>query len=122
MITTASPSPSQERRKSGSGFGGGSFIHSHGTKVFMRPRLDGVQDAVAQARFNEKRWVWIQDDQNAYLPAHVVKEHGNNLVDVELENGLVKFVLLSQRNVIDIVLLNNRLRRRVQSLRSKCSL
>ena len=36
------------------GNGGGSFIHSYGSRTFIRPKLDNVLDAVAQAKFNEK--------------------------------------------------------------------
>lgn len=55
----------------------------------MRPRLDGVQDAVAQAQFTEKRWVWVQDDTEAYVRGHIIQENEKDM-EVELENGLVK--------------------------------
>ncbi|OAD73612.1 hypothetical protein PHYBLDRAFT_71839 [Phycomyces blakesleeanus NRRL 1555(-)] len=69
---------------------GGSFIHSYGTKVFLRPRLDMVQDAVAQSRFNEKKWVWVEDIHLGYVAAHILKEE-RDLVQVELENGSTAF-------------------------------
>ncbi|KAF7727660.1 hypothetical protein EC973_007318 [Apophysomyces ossiformis] len=74
---------------------GGSFIHSHGTKVFIRHRPDDVQDVVAQARFNEKKWVWVKDSQRAYAPAQIVTEMENE-VEVELETGLTQLVPLSE--------------------------
>ncbi|KAI8372758.1 P-loop containing nucleoside triphosphate hydrolase protein [Radiomyces spectabilis] len=80
-MITATPSPPMHHS--------GSFIHSHGTKVFVRPRLDGVQDAVAQARFNEKKWVWIQDPQSGYRPAQVIHENQEQ-IEVELDNGQVQ--------------------------------
>lgn len=105
MITTElSPTQQQQRSRRESVMGGGSFIHSHGTKVFMRPRLDGVQDAVAQAKFNEKRWVWIPDEEQAYIRAHIVHEYDKSsnkhkVVEVELENGLVRLIELKREEM-----------------------
>ncbi|KAI9317464.1 P-loop containing nucleoside triphosphate hydrolase protein [Dichotomocladium elegans] len=90
MITTAAApsSPASQRRDSlQQGTIGGSFIHSHGTKVFVPNRIDDVQDAVNQARFSERKWVWVQDDNEAYISAHVLKENNRGKVEVELQNG-----------------------------------
>lgn len=67
---------------------GGSFIHSYGSKKFVRPKLDNVLDAVAQARFNEKKWVWIEDDNEGYVRGHIINEN-NDKVEIEYENGRV---------------------------------
>ncbi|KAI8646805.1 hypothetical protein BD408DRAFT_336436 [Parasitella parasitica] len=69
---------------------GGSFIHSYGSTTFIKPKIDDVLDAVAQAKFNEKRWVWIQDDQEGYVRGHILKEEQDSLVEVEYEQGGVK--------------------------------
>lgn len=87
MITTAT-SPSVQRQQQQKQNLGGSFIHSHGTKVFMRPKLDDVLDAVQQARFNEKRWVWIEHEKYGYVRAHVLQD-SEGVIEVELDSGLV---------------------------------
>jgi myosin heavy chain 9/10/11/14 len=42
------------------------------------PRLsqgtEAARAAVAQAEFNEKKWVWVPDDKDGYLAGWVVKE------------------------------------------------
>ncbi|PHZ15091.1 myosin 1 [Rhizopus microsporus ATCC 52813] len=70
---------------------GGSFIHSYGSKKFVRPKLDNVLDAVAQARFNEKKWVWIEDDNEGYVRGHIINEN-NDKVEIEYESGRTAFV------------------------------
>ncbi|KAI9486952.1 MAG: P-loop containing nucleoside triphosphate hydrolase protein [Benjaminiella poitrasii] len=68
--------------------GGGSFIHSYGSKTFIRPKIDDVLDAVAQAKFNEKKWVWVEDDKKGYVRGHIVNEDGeNDLVEIEYDHG-----------------------------------
>lgn len=47
-----------------------------------------VVDAVAQAAFNEKKWVWVEDKDEGYIAAWIGKEQGEN-VEVHLNNGLV---------------------------------
>lgn len=73
------------------GNGGGSFIHSYGSKTYIRPKLDDVLDAVAQAKFNEKKWVWIQDEQEGYVRGHILLENENG-TDVEFEQGGVSIL------------------------------
>lgn len=48
-----------------------------------------VVDAVAQAAFNEKKWVWVEDKDEGYLSAWVAKENGDQY-EVHLSNGLVR--------------------------------
>ncbi|GJJ73231.1 hypothetical protein EMPS_05589 [Entomortierella parvispora] len=50
-----------------------------------------IVDAVAQAAFNEKKWVWVEDKDEGYLSAWVAKENGDQY-EVHLSNGLVKTV------------------------------
>jgi hypothetical protein len=71
--------------------GGGSFIHSYGSKTYIRPKIDDVLDAVAQAKFNEKKWVWIQDEQEGYVRGHILQEE-NDQVEVEFEQGGVSLL------------------------------
>ncbi|KAG0040078.1 hypothetical protein BGZ82_005326 [Podila clonocystis] len=54
-----------------------------------------VVDAVAQAAFNEKKWVWVEDKDEGYIAAWIGKEEGEN-VEVHLNNGLVKTVHINQ--------------------------
>ncbi|KAG1147752.1 hypothetical protein G6F37_004290 [Rhizopus arrhizus] len=70
---------------------GGSFIHSYGSKKFVRPKLDNVLDAVAQARFNEKKWVWVEDDHEGYVRGHILNEDKDK-IEIEYENGAIAFV------------------------------
>ncbi|KAG1459764.1 hypothetical protein G6F46_005039 [Rhizopus delemar] len=70
---------------------GGSFIHSYGSKKFVRPKLDNVLDAVAQARFNEKKWVWVEDDHEGYVRAHILNEDKDK-IEIEYESGAIAFV------------------------------
>lgn len=66
-----------------------------------------IVDAVAQAAFNEKKWVWVEDKEEGYLSAWVAKEDGDQYV-VHLSNGLVRretergreAFLLSQREKV----------------------
>ncbi|CAO3656403.1 unnamed protein product [Mucor hiemalis] len=85
MTTISSPSasPLNNRRASESI---GSFIHSYGSTKFIKPTVDHVLDAVAQARFNEKKWVWIQDENEGYVRGNIIHE-SENQVEVEYEHG-----------------------------------
>ncbi|KAL0143517.1 P-loop containing nucleoside triphosphate hydrolase protein [Mucor lusitanicus] len=83
-MSSLTASPHQQHTKDY----GGSFIHSYGSKTFIRPKIDDVLDAVAQAKFNEKKWVWIQDDKEGYVRGHVIKEEEEGSdVEVEYERG-----------------------------------
>jgi hypothetical protein len=77
MITASSPNQTR----------GGSFIDSYGSKKFIRPKTDDVLDAVAQARFNEKKWVWVEDINEGYVRGHVLEEDESSQVLIEYENG-----------------------------------
>ncbi|KAF9159040.1 hypothetical protein DFQ26_006988 [Actinomortierella ambigua] len=54
-----------------------------------------VVDAVAQAAFNEKKWVWVEDKDEGYIAAWISKE-SNDQVEVHLNNGMVKVVHINQ--------------------------
>lgn len=69
---------------------GGTFIDSYGSRKFVRQRLDDVMDAVAQARFNEKKWVWIEDDNEGYVRGHILNE-SNDQVEIGYESGGVRY-------------------------------
>lgn len=51
-----------------------------------------VVDAVAQAAFNEKKWVWVEDKEEGYIAGWIAKEEGDQ-VEVHLNNGLVCSIL-----------------------------
>lgn len=84
------PSPLLNKLNGNGGGSAGSFIHSYGSKKYIRPKMDDVLDAVAQARFNEKKWVWIEDDCEGYVRGHVISEYEDDRVEVEYEHGGVK--------------------------------
>lgn len=48
-----------------------------------------VVDAVAQAAFNEKKWVWVEDKEEGYIAGWISREDSDQ-VDVHLNNGLVR--------------------------------
>ncbi|KAG0323583.1 hypothetical protein BGZ99_002716 [Dissophora globulifera] len=50
-----------------------------------------VVDAVAQAAFNEKKWVWVEDKEEGYIAGWIAREDGDQ-VEVHLNNGLVRTV------------------------------
>ncbi|ORZ23708.1 hypothetical protein BCR41DRAFT_244455 [Lobosporangium transversale] len=52
-------------------------------------------DAVAQAAFNEKKWVWVEDKEEGYIAGWISKEDGDQ-VEVHLNNGLVRTVNINQ--------------------------
>ncbi|KAF8986507.1 hypothetical protein BGZ46_000038, partial [Entomortierella lignicola] len=52
-------------------------------------------DAVAQAAFNEKKWVWVEDKEEGYIAGWIAKETDDQ-VEVHLNNGLVKTVNINQ--------------------------
>ena len=36
---------------------------------------DAARAAAEQAEFNEKKWVWIPDDENGYIAGWVIQEY-----------------------------------------------
>jgi hypothetical protein len=73
----------------------GSYIHSHGTKVFLKSHSDRSQDAVAQAAFNEKRWVWAEDPEEAYIAGHILGEIDNGQsLEIALSSGSVGWTFM----------------------------
>jgi hypothetical protein len=50
-----------------------------------------VTDAVAQAEFSEKKWVWVQDKQEGYVAGWITQENGENIT-VELTDTSVRKV------------------------------
>jgi hypothetical protein len=68
----------------------GSYVHSHGTTVFLKSHSDQSQDAVAHAAFNEKRWVWVEDADEAYVAGHILQElEDGQSFEVALSSGSV---------------------------------
>jgi hypothetical protein len=45
-----------------------------------------IHDAVAQAEWAEKKWVWIEHKEEGYIPGSIVGEQGDELT-VELTDG-----------------------------------
>ncbi|CAG8497152.1 329_t:CDS:10 [Acaulospora colombiana] len=59
-------------------------------RISNSARGAGVADAVAQASFNEKKWVWIEDKNEGYVAGYITKEMGEQ-VEVHLNDGSVRF-------------------------------
>jgi myosin protein heavy chain len=47
-----------------------------------------VNDALAQAQWAEKKWVWIVDKEEGFIAGHIVEENGDT-VKVSLLNDTV---------------------------------
>ncbi|CAG8531984.1 6454_t:CDS:10 [Acaulospora morrowiae] len=55
----------------------------------------GVVDAVAQASFNEKKWVWVEDKNAGYIAGHITKDMGEQ-VEVQLDDNSTRVINLSE--------------------------
>ena len=55
------------------------------------PYAHGVNDTLAQSQWAGRKWVWVSDKDEGYVPAHIVTEDGDNMT-VELSNGMVSRV------------------------------
>jgi myosin protein heavy chain len=44
----------------------------------MQPSAEAARAAALQAEFNEKKWVWVPDEDEGYLAGWVVKENTND--------------------------------------------
>ncbi len=53
------------------------------------PFAPGSNDTLEQSQWGEKKWVWVADREEGYLPAAVVAEAAGDSVTVELPNGVV---------------------------------
>jgi hypothetical protein len=66
----------------------------------IRPIL-GVNDALAQAQFAEKKWVWVADKEEGYLAGWITEEKGEKVVvefpdnQVTKKNGLRNQLLIN---------------------------
>jgi len=47
-----------------------------------------INDAMAQAKWAEKKWVWVADKEEGFIAGWIVKENGDN-VEIELTNEQV---------------------------------
>lgn len=65
-----------------------------------------VVDAVAQAAFNEKKWVWVEDKEEGYIAGWIAKEEGDQ-VEVHLNNGQVCPTFLSLSSLLLLLLAVN---------------
>lgn len=51
---------------------------------------NNTTDTAAQAAWAEKKWVWIEDKEECYVPANIVKEDGDT-VTVQLADNSVRY-------------------------------
>jgi len=51
-------------------------------------RRTGIIDAVAQAAFTEKKWVWVVDKEEGYVAGYITKDMGDT-VEVHLNDDTV---------------------------------
>ncbi|KAK9761523.1 class II myosin [Basidiobolus ranarum] len=49
----------------------------------------GVADAVAHAAFAERKWVWVEDEQEGYIAGYITKQEGDK-AEVHLNNDQVR--------------------------------
>jgi hypothetical protein len=51
-------------------------------------------NVVAQAAFNEQKWVWVEDADEGYLAGQIISEdESQQIIEVALSNGKVDFVM-----------------------------
>lgn len=55
----------------------------------MRRELNVVKGIEGENDFSGKRYVWLQDPQNAFVKGWVVAELGNNRILVQTDDGTV---------------------------------
>ncbi|CAI2199620.1 1168_t:CDS:2, partial [Funneliformis geosporum] len=76
-----------------------SLIYSPGGEIFRRistsSRGAGVADAIAQATFNEKKWVWVEDKEAGYVAGYITKEMGEQ-VEIHFNDNLSRIVNVSE--------------------------
>ncbi len=58
------------------------------SQYLERISTNAVNDALAQAQWAEKKWVWLVDKKDGYLPASIISENGDQAT-VQLEDGTV---------------------------------
>lgn len=57
----------------------------------MPEAASGVNNAVAQAAFNEKKWVWVEDNEEGFVKGYITSEDKyGEVVEVFLDNGQVR--------------------------------
>lgn len=56
---------------------------------------NNLTDTASQAAWAEKKWVWIEDKEECYVAATIVKEEGD-MVTVQIENRNVSASLMWQ--------------------------
>ncbi|RUP47311.1 hypothetical protein BC936DRAFT_145865 [Jimgerdemannia flammicorona] len=55
---------------------------------------NGVNNAVAQVAFSEKKWVWVEDKEEGYIAGYITSEDkDSDIVEVHLNNNQVDFEL-----------------------------
>ncbi len=53
-----------------------------------RPYVD-VTDAMAQAQWAEKKWVWVKDKEEGFMSGYIVSENGDT-VNIRMSNDTVR--------------------------------
>ncbi|CAG8468215.1 2299_t:CDS:10 [Dentiscutata heterogama] len=76
-----------------------SLIHSPGgeaLRLLVNGPIDaGVNNTVAQATFNEKKWVWVEDKKAGYVAGYITKDMGEQ-VEVRLNNDSTRIVNINE--------------------------
>ena len=82
-----------------------SQIYSSDGEVFRRISMSsrgaGVVDAVAQAAFNEKKWVWIEDKETGYVAGYITKDMGEQ-VEVHFNDNSVRIIIYFDLMIYDL--------------------
>ncbi|CAG8531243.1 4224_t:CDS:10 [Paraglomus brasilianum] len=58
-------------------------------------RRAGIIDAVAQAAFTEKKWVWVVDKEEGYVAGYITKDMGDT-VEVHLNDDTTRVVRMNE--------------------------
>ncbi|KAJ3103253.1 hypothetical protein HK100_004234, partial [Physocladia obscura] len=54
-----------------------------------------LNDALAQAQFAEKKWVWVHDKAEGYIPGWIVEEENGENVVVEFQGGIKRHLTVN---------------------------
>lgn len=69
---------------------GDSIADLDGTESYLKHYVNEDTSVVEQTAFNEKKWVWVEDEDEGYLRGEIINEiEPEQKLEVLLHNGAV---------------------------------
>jgi hypothetical protein len=69
---------------------GDSAVDLDGTESYLKHYVNEDTNMVEQAAFNEKKWVWVEDEEEGYLRGEIINQiESEQKLEVLLHNGAV---------------------------------